>query len=83
MFGFLRRIGSRLVGLFKRKAKESVDELIEEVIDEVIEGAKEHFDGTDLYGDYTIEGYADGVPRRRYANGSLHVGKKVIQPGRR
>ncbi len=66
-----------MLGIFRRKAKEAVEEVVEEAIEEVTEELR------DAFGVYTIEGYASGVPRRRYADGSLHVGKKIIHPGRK
>lgn len=81
MTGIPRNVAGWLARFFKRKAKEVVEETVEEVIDEVVEGVKEKF--RDAFGVYTIEGYANGVPRRRYADGALHVGKKIIQPGRK
>lgn len=73
MTGFFRWIGGRLARLFKRKAKEVVEEVIEEVTEEL----------SDVFGVYSIQGKAHGLPRRVYADGTVRIGNQVIHPGRK
>jgi len=79
---FFKRILARLFGIGKRKAKEAAEELVEEAVEEVVgevvgEVTKKV---RDIFGTYVIERRtSEGQAVRRYEDGSVRIGKRLVQ----
>lgn len=75
LWSVLARVGKRLLGIGKRKAKEAMDEAVDEAVEEVTGKVR------DIFGTYVIERRTSkGEAVRRYADGSLRIGKRLVTP---
>lgn len=74
MTGVFRSVGGRLLKISKRKAKESVEEAVGEAVEEVTDKVR------DIFGTYVIERRtAQGEAVRRYVDGSVRIGKRLVK----
>lgn len=81
LWSVLSRVGKRLLGIGKSKAKEAVEEAVGEAVGEVAELVGDKIQ--DIFGTYVIERRTNkGEAVRRYEDGSVRIGKRLVQDAR-